>query len=179
MEYFKSKDIVVLIKKYEIMAIDCFYDEMGALISKLYCLDNNEILVDIKPSKIINTICEIYNNDDYISCSKKTKKIILCDKKIPVFINDDYGSIWLPFGTTNNDTDGSFWLNMNYISINPHTAKADKKTKRLTLILEDGQKLELDINYKNFMLKWGEGAALKYEIDKSKRRIIAQNHFNY
>lgn len=174
MEYYKINDIVSLIKKYEIMAINCYYDSFGALISKLYCKDEKEILVDAKPSKIINIICELYNNDDYVACSKKTKKIILCDKKIPVLVNDDFGSIWLPFGTTSNDNDSSFWLNMNYVSLNPHTIFVDKKSKNVNLILEDGQKLFLEINYKNFMLKWGEGASLKYEIDKIRRRIINQ-----
>lgn len=172
MNVFTRNDIVVLIKKYEIMAISCFYNNVGALISKLYCYEKGEILVDIKPSKIITTICEIFNTDTYENCSKKTKKIILCEKKVPVIINDVQGSIWLPFGITKNDNEGSFWLNMNYLSINPHTAKIDKKTKKINLILEDGQVIKTNINYKNFMLKWGEGAALKYELDKMKRRII-------
>lgn len=179
MDYYKSSDIVTLIKKYRIMAIDCYYDSQANLISRLYCYENGTILVAIKPSKIINTICEIYNNNDYVTCTKKIKKTILCDKKIPVLVNDEYGSIWLPFGTTNHDNDSSFWLNMNYISINPHTAKINKKEKKINLVLEDGQNIVIEMNYKNFMLKWGSGASLRYEIEKTKRRILSQNEISY
>lgn len=175
MSYYSTKDLTVLLKKYDFMAIKCYYDNLGILVSEVYCNDSDILLIDSKPSKIINVICELYNNDDYAYCSKKTKKIILCDKKIPVLVNDEYGSIWLPFGSTNNDNEGSIWLNMNFISLNPHNVLIDKKNKFIELIFQDGQKIKLDINYKNFMAKWGEGAALKYEIDKIRKRITTSN----
>lgn len=174
MEILKEQDIPIIIKKYDIMAIDCFYNEVGALISKLFCFEKDLVFVDAKPSRIVNTICEIYNNDSYNDCCKKTKKIILIDKKIPVYINDDVGSIWLPFGATSNDNDSCFWLNMHYLSLNPHMIKVNKRNKSLKFIFEDGQFFEKFINYKNFMLKWGEGAALKYELLRVQRRILSQ-----
>lgn len=179
MEYIKSSDLVVVIKKYDIMAVESYYIENDYLISRLYCFNNSVLYIDVKPSKIINTICEIYNNADYVSCCKKTKKIIVCDKKIPVSVNDELASIWLPLGSTSIDTENSCWINMSYASLNPHTTSVDKKLKVINLIFEDGQKFSIEMNPRNFLLKWGEGAALKYEIDKIKRRIASQSNIYY
>lgn len=179
MAYFKDSDLAMLIKKFDIMAIDSYYNQEASLISRLYCLNNDCVYVDSKPSKIINTICEIYNNADYITCSKKTKKTIVCDKKVPVLVNDELASIWLPLSSTNNDTDTSCWINMSYVSLNPHTALINKKSKAISLIFNDGQKMEIMMNPRNFLLKWGEGAALIYEVEKQKRRIASRINIDY
>lgn len=170
MEY-SSEDIAMLVKKYSIMAISCYYNDCGRLITKLYCKNNGQILVDTKPSKVINVICEMYNNSSYSECVEKTKKIIVCDKKVPVYINDKFGSVWLPFATTSNDSDSCFWLNMYFISLNPHTFIVNRKNKNIKLILEDGQIIETKIKYKNFIYKWGIGASLKYELNKIRNRL--------
>lgn len=167
-----NEDLISILKKNNIMAIDCYYDNYARLISRIYCYNKGVLITNSKPSSIINILCEMYNYDSYTECVKKTKKFIMSDKKVPIFLNDKFQSIWLPLSSTTNDTHLSCWINMAFISINKYSVI--KSQNSLIFIFEDGQKLEYKIKYKNFMLKWGEGAALNYELEKVKRRILRE-----